>query len=1059
MFSGRRHLLLLLCTLIAFSLPSFAQGSAAALSGLVTDPTGLPIVAAKVEATNTGTGITYRAETTEAGLYNIRSLPPATYKIVVTKEGFERVVKTDVQLHVAEVVAINFSLPVGSVAETVTVTGGAPLVNTLTSALGGLVEEVQLSSLPLPGRNYIGLTLIQPGVVSVPNRAQGKGGYAGSWFSSNGASLRSNNFTLDGAILQDMHNAANASFSGTTLGLDAIAEYRVLTNSFSAEYGLVMGSQSVMVSKGGTNKFHGSVFEYLRNDVLDAANYFDRPTAERRLPPFRRNNFGASVGGAIVKDKTFFYVTYEGLRERKGLTQVTNTLGQGCIGPAGATITNIACPQLGSTASVTVHPVIAPILAQFPAPNRPNDTLAFEYSQPTRVDYGQVRIDHNFSDKDKLFTRYTIDDNEAIGLMPFPQFTAPTISRNQYLTIGEDHTFSTIALNTFRLSVSRTAKFREAPDGGLIGPQYSFMPGQSLSQIKIGGITTFGPVKGATRQIQTLFTLIDDFMYSRGRHSLKFGTQINRFRQDMQTFSGLTGDISFANVANFIRGRPNNYTAVTSLGVPPGRTYNFYTLGFYAQDDWRLNSRFTLNAGLRYEFHTNVEEAHGIMSYLLDPHKDAAWIVGNKLFENPSLRNFSPRLGFAWDVKGDGKTAVRGGAAIFYDLANKASAINTLSNNLPPFTGSSRVAGAAAVLTIPLYFPPEALGKGNNETFQYKLKQPKLYTWNLTVERQFPFSMALSASYAGSRGLYLYGTYEGNPNVPQTLADGQLFWPANTTPVNPNWGNIVLLGASSDSNYHSLQVRLQKRMTRGLQFQNSFTWSKNIDNVACPGTGDSVTSPCYQANPYNPRYDRGLSSLHLSRIFVSNVVYQLPSVKVDNAFLSTLASGWGISGIFTAQSGAPFTPVIATLRSRSGVAGGDTGNAGGIDRPNVNAAFTGPVILGGPAKYFDPNAFVLQPAGMLGNSGRNVLIGPGLANLDFAIRKDTGLKLLGEAGNLEFRVETFNLLNHPNFAPPNNVVFAGALANPTETPLATAGQITRTATESRQMQISLRISW
>lgn len=1057
-----RQLILVLGTMIAFSLPSFAQGSSAAVSGRVTDPAGLVIVRAKIQATNVDTDIISTTETTGAGLYNLRNLPPGKYRITASTEGFETMVKENVQLHVAEVVAIDFQLRVGSVQTTVTVSGEEPIVNVTSSALGGLVEQSQLAILPLPGRNYINLTLMQPGIANIPNEKRDAGATAGTWFSSNGASIRSNNYTLDGAILQTLVGGSTSSFSGTTLGLDGISEYRVLTNSFGAEYGMTAGSQTVMVSKSGTNTFHGSVFEYLRNDVLDAANYFDTPASSggRRLPPFRRNNFGGSFGGPIIKDKAFFFGTFEALRERKGATIATNTLGAGCHGAAGATITNTACPQLGSTKSVTINPLIAPIVEQYPAPNLPNNLLSYPYSQPTTVNHGQVRGDFNISVKDTMNARYTIDDGETIAPMPYPQFTAPMVSRNQYFTVAEGHVFSPLAVNSVKFSVSRTTMARQNPTD-LVGPEYSFMPDQVFPQVQVAGLTLFGPVKGALNQNQTIFTLSEDFTYAPGRHSLKFGALINRFQWNFISASNLGGTMAYGNVASLLIGQPTTENAVTYQGKSLWRTFNFYTMGFYVQDDWRLHPRFTLNVGLRYEFHTDYKEKDGFLSCLILPQTDSSFTPGS-LFQNPTYHNFGPRLGFAWDVRGNGKTAVRAGAGLLYDIANQAIGVVSSSTNMPPFTGTSQIKGTASnplTLTQPFYFPPEALGRSGNQTFDWNIRQPTLYTWNMTLEQQLPASIAVSATYAGSRGVHLPSISEANYNVAQISADGRPFWPATASVINPSWGSVVLQGSRSDSNYHALQVGVNKRMSKGLQFQSSFTWAKTIDDTQSYATGDNVVSPAFLANPYDARYDRGLSNLHLSKVWVFNVLYELPSPKIGNTILSNLVRGWTMSGIFTAQTGIPFTANIATNRSRSGVNGGAAGNSGGIDRPNVNPAFTGPVILGDPSKFYDPNAFVLQPVGTLGNAARNSLIGPGLANLDFAIRKVTKLGLLGEGGNLEFRVEAFNLPNHPNFGIPNNVVFTGATTNVTESPLATAGQITRTATDSRQIQISLRVAW
>jgi hypothetical protein len=1037
----------------------FGQAGSAILSGRITDPDGLVTVGAQVEARNLDTGIVTRVTTNDSGIYNFANLAPGKYKIVITKAGFEGSARS-VDLHVADNIALNLALKVGSAAETVDVSGSAPAVNVTGSALGGLVDERQIAELPLNGRNYINLTLLQPGITSVPNINRA-GANAGTWYSSNGAPLRSNNYTLDGAILQDINSGSTASLSGTTLGLDGIQEYRVITNSFSAEYGMSMGSQTVIVSKGGTNGFHGSVFEYLRNSALDAANYFDRPVSTnnfQRLAPFRRNNFGGSFGGPIRKDKTFFFATYETLHERLGITNITNVPGAGCHGAAGAVITNVACPQLGAVASVTVNSAVAPLLALFPNPNLANNQLTFPYSQPDTDNYGQIRVDHVISPKQTMFARYTIDDDEQNLALPFPQFTNPRDTRHQYITASDSYSVSNSVMNVFRASFSRTATNRVSPTD-LTGPQYSFMPGQVLGQIIVGGLTTFGPSKAAPSvQTQNILTFADDISYSRGKHAFKFGTLINSYRQYGLNSSGLTGQANFANMAGFLRGIPTSFSATTP-GSNVSRTYHYYTLGFYAQDDWRILPHVSINAGLRYEPTTQVEEVHGMSSALINPASDPLYTLG-PIFKNPSVHNFSPRLGFAWDVFGTGKTAVRGGAAILYDVANMGTGILTLNSGQPPFSSTSTVSGAALSLVLPLSFPASAVGKSGNMTYDYNLKQPHLISGNLTVEQQLPFATVLTVSYAGSRGIHLNSIQEGNPKAATIQPDGSYFWASNAATLNPNWGSVTVLGSNSDSIYHALQVGLIKHATKGLQFQSSYTWARAIDNTQAVATGDNITSAVYKANPFDSRYDRGTSSLDMPHNWVFNAIYSLPTPKrSEGTFWHGLASGWAISGLSSVHSGSPFSPQITTQRSRSGVAGGAAGNSGGIDRPNWNPVFTGSVIQGGPTQFYNPNAFILQPSGTLGNVARNALRGPGFASVDLSLRKDTKLSFLGETGNLQIRTDAFNLFNHPNFSTPDNRVFAGVLANISEAPLASAGQISSTVSPARQIQLSLRVAW
>ena len=413
---------------------------------------------------------------------------------------------------------------VGEVTQTVEVTAEAPLVNTTSGALGGLVDEKKVADLPLNGRNFIDLTLLQTGVTQIAGPRQTLVRYGG-WFSSSGAPVLSNNYLLDGAPMTGIYGGTPASASGYTLGVEGIREYRVVTNSFPAEYGLTMGSQMVIVTKSGTNDFHGSVFHYLRNSALDARNFFDYQTAatRRRLPNFVRNNFGGSLGGPIVKDKTFFHAAYEGLRERLGQSPLLDGIGEGCRGPAGKVVTRTECPQLGTVTSVTISPVIAPLLPYFSLPNLPNNQLTYHYSQPTNDNWGQVRADQIFSEKDSGFARYTISESGQVAQLNYPGFTRIRSSKDQFATLSESHIFSPTLLNTFRVSFSRITLNNDPGGQKLLGPEFWFVRGlpdfiAGLPSITIGGITGWGPQSPApNRYVKNTFTYSDDMFYTRGR--------------------------------------------------------------------------------------------------------------------------------------------------------------------------------------------------------------------------------------------------------------------------------------------------------------------------------------------------------------------------------------------------------------------------------------------------------------------------------------------------------------------------------------------------------------
>jgi outer membrane receptor protein involved in Fe transport len=1075
-----------------FTSSAMAQLPTATILGVVKDSSGAVVPDTTVTSRNLETGQTRTATSAADGSYRFSALAVGAYEVRAEHPGFQTEVRSGLTLTVSAEAVVNFTLQVGAVTETVAVTAEAPLVNTTSGSLGELVGEQKVADLPLNGRNYIDLSLLQAGV----NQHKNIGGLPipnGTWFSASGAPMRSNNYMLDGAILVNSQGASPAGATGDTLGVEGTREIRVLTNSYSAEYGMNMGGQMVMVSKGGSNSFHGDVFEYLRNSALDARNFFDYPSAATgagfRLPPFKRNQFGGSAGGPIKKDKTFVYGVYEGLRARTGLSELDTVMAAGCHGPAGATITNTACPDLGSTASVKVSPVTAGVLAAIPTPNLGPTRFTFPFTQPTRDDFGQIRVDHTFSSNDSIFARYTIDDtiqNYPIPASPYPQTFLIVNSRSQYGTLAENHIFSPALLSTARFSYSRTSPILNQSTT-LTGPQYTFSPFDPLQvvpSVVVGGITTFGSTGAPNWRPQNLFSWSDDLFYTRGKHSLKFGTLINRFQQFEFNLSGTFGTVTFANVAGFLAGTPTVFTA-SNPGATAARSYRNSTLGFYAQDDYRVTPRLTLNLGLRYEFTTQLHEIFGIQSSMRDVQHDPAPTVGIP-FVNPSLHNLNPRVGFAWDVTGDGKTAIRGGFGVYSDLIWWGYGIAGGLSNTRPFSSSSTITNPSP-FNIPYTFPASATAN-TDSSFDYHMKQPHLLSYNLSVARQLPAGIALTIAYVGSRGVHLVSQVDGNPTVPNgtpvnglcaatpagQLANpfgGNFCWVAGAPYTNPNIKSVTLYSNQAYSFYNSLQVGLTKQLTKGLQFQGAYTWSHAMDTTPGTSTSDS-TGYAGAVFPTLIALEYANSDFDTTQNLRFNAIYRLPGPSSGNAFLKGLLTGWQTSGILSLQTGYPFTPALTSNRSLSL----NNSSAANIERPNLNAGRNAANIvsgttagclgvtagqkLGTPNLYFDPCAFSLQAPGFLGTTGRNLLRGPGLADLDFSLVKDTAIKHLGETGKLEFRAEVFNILNHANFLlPQGRSVFAGSGTSlAPQQALSNAGVITSTGTQtSRQIQLALKL--
>ncbi|MBI3940679.1 MAG: TonB-dependent receptor [Acidobacteria bacterium] len=1025
----------------------------ATLSGTVHDASGAVLPGVSITAESPETGRTQESVSDDQGRYRVAGLPAGHYRVTASLPGFRKAVHDGIQLAVAQAATLDLSLQLGEIAEEVTVRGEAPLVDTTVSSVSGVINSTQMTELPLNGRDFTQLSLLETGTVNVRNTDQNVNKGFGTRVSVAGSRPDQTGYMLDGTDINSFLNfQAPGSAAGVVLGVDAIREFRVEVSNFSAEYGRSAGGVFNMISKSGTNEIHGTAFEFHRNDNLDARNFF-----AVGKPEFKRHQFGASLGGPIVKNRTFFFTNYEGLRQAKGLSFTSfvpdDNARRGFLPAAGGGLREVGV-------AATIRPVIEEL---YPRANGPAVLLA---GAPIGVatyfssgindvseDYWVFKVDHEFSDKNQFFARYNFDDGALIIPSALGNLTDQQVSRFQYLTLEESRTFSARLLNVLRFAYNRTLV---RGDGVAAHPiSVTFRRGLPLylGSVNPGSGITGSGGRDPRGGVQNLFQYTDNVYYTRGSHSLKFGFNFERV-QDNDDTSRL-GSWSFANLESFLRGIPQSISQAQFPGSDGIRGWRENYIGTYLQDDWRASSKLTFNLGVRWEFNTVPTEVNGKLAQLRNVVLDKDVTIGDPFWKNPSLKNIAPRMGLAWDPRGDGKTVVRAGYGLFFHLVIPPHyRINGARN--PPFFNFADFTNPA-----PETFPyvdeaaarEIALGRGNllstRQANQFNPNSSYEQKFNLTMSREISGDTVLTVGYLGGRGVHLVNQTEINRPV-SVLVNGRWVIPVGAVRRNPNVGEILYTKTDTGSFYSGLQVKLDRRLSAGLQARASYTFSKTTDDGTTASALTDFGEQGFSQNPDDPRAEHGLSKLDSRHSLTVSWVYELAAGRGLAGMGRTLLGGWMLNGIVSLSSGTPF-----------GVNLGNFDNTGTITRftlvrPDLApGANSNPIREDNPVQYFDPSVFIVPPARTYGNLGRNTLRGPGYANLDLGLTKTTALSKVRENLTLQFRVELFNVLNRAQFGLPSQL---SIFTNRT-TRLATTGRITNTVADGRDIQVGLKLVW
>ncbi len=1108
--SGSRSLGLAAPLLLLLSPATAAAQVSASLSGIVSDPSGLPAAGATVTARDVETSATRTTTTDDGGRYRLLELPVGVYELTVVKDGFQTSVRSGIHLAVAQAATLNLSLTVGAVSEQVTVNAEVSPVGMMTKDISGLVAEPQIKDLPLNGRSYDLLTLLNPGVVNFTWEKTGGIGISNSttanMFSVSGNRPQQNLFLLNGVEFTGAaeNNMTPGGASGQMLGIDAVREFNILRDNYGAEYGKKPGGQITIVTQSGTNAWNGSAFEFLRDSALDAPNYFDAGDT----PPFRRNQFGGALGGPLSKNQTFVFGNYEGFRQNLQQTSVAFV--------PDAQARADAAPIVKAMGLLNLWPVAPPGAPDFRVTAN-GDGVAQVQSSPLQTiqeNFGTARLDHVFSPRDSVSASYTIDDSQSNTATPADPYSTDILTlREQVLSAQETHVFASGLLNTARFGYSRAGYFftGEPTPGTPAASVQGFLAGLPVGAVVVGGSQASNPQaqlglagsnNGSNLRIaRNLFTFSDDVATTRGRHDLRVGVWFQPFQSNEIIALSQYGQVTFTGLPNFLAG------TASFLYDPSPTEMHWRSLfaAWYVEDTFRASPSLTLSLGFRAESSTGWNEANGLAAnYDLSgagpvcASKPASNVclprVGDSVFTvNRAKFLPQPRLGAAWRPF-DSETVVRANAGMYNDLQDalgyradqNAPANPTYTIGATSLTNIFGANGTPMQPSAPPSTSPLALLLPGG--VQPDMYTPTLISWSVRVERALSSNTSLSVGYIGNHGYHEIIGVDANAPAPvvcpaspcpatfpttvdpttgqpiygalagQAVPAGTYYNPTSTKP-NAALANTWTWVSEGHSTYNALQIDVNRRFSAGLSLRGVYTLAKAMDYGDSLNATAANNAVALLSNPYNPDADWGPATYDVRHAASINAIYALPFGRGARFFSGAgdvangVVSGWMLNSVVTMQSGFPLTPQLAYNPANNG----DSRNP---VRPFLNPAFTGSVVTGNPNQWFNPNAFIAPPSnsGFYGNVGRDAYRGPGLATWDLSALKDTRV---GGKTTLELRLEVFNVLNRANFNTPNLITHVlQAAPNATLPELSpTAGQVTSTSTTSRQIQLGIKLLW